>query len=51
LLGVLNLFVVFVLHLSDSQWVNFKLFGCTGLTLVFVVAQSLWLAKYLKQED
>ena len=51
LLGVLNLFVVFVMHLSDSQWVNFKLFGCTGLTLVFVVAQSLWLAKYLKQED
>jgi intracellular septation protein len=47
---VLNLFVVFVLHVSDSVWVNFKLFGCTGLTLLFVVGQSLWLAKYLKED-
>ncbi len=49
-LGALNLFVAFVLHVSLSVWVNFKLFGCLGLTVVFVVGQSLWLAKYMKEE-
>ena len=50
-LGILNLIVVFVLHATDSQWVNFKLFGCTGLMIVFIVAQSLWLAKYIKHDE
>jgi intracellular septation protein len=26
--------------------VNFKAFGLTGLTLVFVIAQSLWLQRH-----
>jgi intracellular septation protein len=51
LLGILNLIVVFVLHATDSQWVNFKLFGCTGLMIVFIVAQSLWLAKHIKHDE
>lgn len=47
-LGVANLYVV--RHFTESQWVNFKLFGTTGAMVVFIILQSLWLAKYLKEE-
>jgi intracellular septation protein len=48
LLGLLNLFVAY--HYTTDQWVNFKLFGATGCLLVFIVGQSLWLSKYMKEE-
>ena len=44
LLGFLNLFVVY--HFSTNAWVNFKLFGTLGIMLVFIVLQSLYLAKH-----
>jgi intracellular septation protein len=44
-MGVANLFVAF--NFSTDDWVNFKLFGATGLMLVFVLAQGLFLSKYL----
>jgi intracellular septation protein len=47
-LGIANLYVVG--NFTEAQWVNFKLFGTTGAMFVFVLAQSLWLAKYLKEE-
>jgi len=47
--GVVNLFVAF--NYTTNQWVNFKLFGATGCLLVFIVAQSLWLAKYMKEDE
>ncbi|KAF1029824.1 MAG: putative intracellular septation protein A [Burkholderia plantarii] len=47
-LGVANLYVVN--HYTPEQWVNFKLFGTTGAMVVFIILQSLWLAKYLKEE-
>ncbi|KAF1051312.1 MAG: intracellular septation protein A [Burkholderia gladioli] len=39
------------LTLAPSQWVNFKLFGTTGAMFVFIILQSLWLAKYLKEDE
>jgi intracellular septation protein len=48
LLGLVNLFVAY--HYTTDQWVNFKLFGATGCLLVFIVGQSLWLSKYMKEE-
>ena len=48
LLGILNLFVAF--NFSTDAWVNFKLFGATGCLVVFIVGQSLWLSKYMKEE-
>jgi len=42
LLGVANL-VVFR-NFDEDTWVNFKLFGMLGLTLVFVVLQGMWIA-------
>ena len=45
LLGFLNLYVAF--NYSLDTWVNFKLFGVTGMIFVFVIAQTIALRKYL----
>jgi intracellular septation protein len=47
-MGLVNLWVAF--NFSTDAWVNFKLYGFTGLMLVFVVAQSLMLTKYMDNE-
>lgn len=47
-LGLANLYVM--KNFSLEHWVNFKLFGTTGAMVVFILAQSLWLSKYLKDE-
>jgi intracellular septation protein len=46
-LGFINLYVAF--NYSTDSWVNFKLFGFTGLILVFILAQGAWLAKYVDE--
>ncbi|VVD66041.1 septation protein A [Pandoraea pneumonica] len=48
-MGALNLVIAY--QFSTDVWVNFKLFGGMGLMVVFIVVQSLWLAKYIKQDD
>ena len=32
-------------------WVNFKLFGTLGLTLIFVIAQGVWLSRHIKATE
>jgi intracellular septation protein len=39
-----------VFFLFTETWVNFKLFGGMGLMIAFVVAQALWLSKYVQDE-
>ena len=34
---------------SEEAWVNFKLFGSTGLLIVFVIAQGIWLGRHMEQ--
>ena len=41
-MGAANLYVF--KRYDEATWVNFKLFGMFGLTLVFIVLQGLWLA-------
>ncbi|ESQ15581.1 MAG TPA: septation protein A [Chromatiaceae bacterium] len=36
---------------SEEFWVNFKLFGMMGLTVVFVIAQAFYLARHLQDGD
>lgn len=48
-LGAINLYVAY--SFSESFWVNFKLFGVLGLTLIFALVQGLWLASKLPQEN
>lgn len=45
-MGALNLVVAF--NFPTAVWVNFKLFGGTGLMVVFVIAQTLFLSKHMK---
>lgn len=39
--GAINLYVAYTF--SEAFWVKFKLFGMLGITLIFVVVQSIWL--------
>lgn len=55
--GFANLYVAFyyAIELDEKTrmdtWVNFKLFGLLGLTFIFVIAQALYLAKYMTPEE
>ncbi len=46
-MGVANLYVAF--GYSTDTWVNFKMFGTLGLMLVFIVLQSLYLSRHIKE--
>ncbi len=48
-MGVVNLYVAFTF--DENTWVNFKLFGMLGLTLVFVLAQAAYMSRHLKTDD
>jgi intracellular septation protein len=45
-MGALNLYVAY--SFSEATWVNFKLFGGMGLMLVFVLAQGMYLARFVE---
>jgi intracellular septation protein len=47
-LGVVNLYVAF--NYSTDAWVNFKLFGATGMMFVFILAQAAMLSKYVEED-
>lgn len=44
-MGFANLFVA--MSFPTDIWVNFKLFGTMGLMFVFIIAQGLWLNRYI----
>jgi len=48
-MGILNLYVAY--SFPESVWVKFKLFGTTGLMVVFVVAQALMLSRFVHGEE
>ncbi len=48
LLGFANLYVLYTF--DTETWVNFKLFGMFGLTFAFVLAQGIYIAKYMKPQ-
>lgn len=51
-IGVLNYIVAFhYAGVDDKNWVDFKLFGILGLTLVFMIAQGIYLTKHAVIED
>jgi intracellular septation protein len=49
LMGALNLYVAYSYNMDT--WVNFKLFGTLGATIVFVILQSIYMGKYLKDPE
>ena len=46
--GAANLFVAFT---YQSIWVDFKVFGSLGMTLLFLVAQGIYLSRHLHDTD
>jgi len=46
-LGFANLYVMS--YYDTDTWVNFKLFGMTGLTLTFLLAQGIYLTRHLQE--
>ncbi len=49
LMGVANLWVA--MNFSTDAWVNFKMFGSLGLMLVFIVGQTLYLSRHIKEDE
>ncbi len=47
--GVTNLYVAF--NYDTDTWVNFKLFGLTGMTIVFIIIQSFYIKDYIQETD
>jgi len=39
--GIANIIVAY--RFSEAVWVNFKLFGLLGMTIVFIMLQTIWL--------
>ena len=48
-LGFLNLYVAF--NFSLDTWVNFKLFGVTGMLFLFMILQTMVLKKYILEPN
>ena len=46
--GAANLFVAFTFQ---SIWVDFKVFGSLGMTVLFLVAQGVYLSRHLHDSD
>lgn len=38
-------------HSLEESWVNFKLFGMMGLTMVFIILQAFYLARHIQDPE
>ncbi|WP_430462918.1 septation protein A [Thalassolituus sp. LLYu03] len=47
--GLANLYVAY--SFPEDIWVDFKLFGLLGLTVLFIIGQSLFLYRYMNHEE
>lgn len=48
-MGALNLYIAFNFPLE--LWVNFKMFGFIALMIAFVISQTVYLSRYLKEPE
>ncbi|MRX06316.1 septation protein A [Pseudoduganella sp. FT25W] len=50
-MGVLNWYLAFVLFKGNTDaWVSFKAFGATAIMFVFIVAQTIYLSRHMKDQ-
>lgn len=47
-MGALNIWIAY--NFDTDTWVNFKLFGGMGLMVAFVIAQAIYMSRYLPQD-
>jgi len=48
LMGLINLYIIY--NFDTGTWINFKNFGVVGITVVFVVIQSIMMSKYITHQ-
>ncbi|MEP6739017.1 MAG: septation protein A [Caldimonas sp.] len=48
-MGAANLYVAY--NYSSSTWATFKFFGLTGMMLLFMLGQGLYVARYVKDDE
>ena len=48
-MGVINILVAY--NFSTDSWVNYKLFGGTGLMIIFMIGQGLYVSRHIEEED
>ena len=46
LMGAINIYVAY--HYKTDTWVNFKLFGVLGLTILFTIIQAIYLSRHVE---
>lgn len=49
MMGFFNIYIAY--NFDTNTWVNFKFFGGLGLTVIFVLIQSFYLAKHIGQDN
>ena len=49
IMGALNIYVAY--NYSLESWVDFKLFGTTGIMFAFILAQGVLLAKHIENKE
>ena len=47
--GILNLIVAY--SFPTEIWVDFKLFGLIGLTLIFTIAAAVWMTRQASERQ
>ena len=47
--GVANLYVAF--NYDTDTWVNFKLFGLMGMTIIFIVLQGVYISRHIQDVE
>ena len=47
--GALNIYVAY--NFEEATWVKFKVFGLMGLTFVFLLAQTIWIANVIGLDE
>ncbi|NIN36528.1 MAG: septation protein A, partial [Gammaproteobacteria bacterium] len=47
--GLVNIYVAY--NFAEHIWVNFKLFGLLGLTLLFAIGQAFYLARHITDTE
>jgi intracellular septation protein len=48
-MGLANIYVAY--NFEEATWVNFKLFGLMGLTILFVILQAFYMARYMMEQE
>jgi len=48
-IAALNLYIAYTF--SEETWVNFKLFGVIGLTIVFMIIQMIFLSRFIANKS